>query len=143
MSRILSDYNDTASSNVARNRLYSDLNPNFVVHPVLKDLIPLTDIDAVKNSIKNIILCNTLDRPFHPEISSRLRLLLFEPADIFTNYEIGEKIKSIIYKFEPRIENLEIDVTDNSDSNQYKVTVTFDTLHDKSEEIIIYLTRLR
>jgi phage baseplate assembly protein W len=143
MSRILSDYNDTLSSNVARNRVYSDLNPSFMVHPVLKDLIPLNDIDAIKNSIKNIILTNTLDRPFHPEISSGLRLLLFEQADIFINYEIGEKIRNIILLLEPRIENLEIDVIDNSVSNQYKVTITFSTFYDKSEELIIYLTRLR
>lgn len=143
MSRVLSDYNDTLSSNVARNRIYSDLNPSFMVHPVLKDLIPLNDIDAIKNSIKNIILTNTLDRPFHPEISSGLRLLLFEQADIFINYEIAEKIRNIILLLEPRIENLEIDVIDNSASNQYKVTITFSTFYDKSEELIIYLTRLR
>ena len=143
MSRVLSDYNDTLSSNVARNRIYSDLNPSFMVHPILKDLVPLNDIDAIKNSIKNIVLTNTLDRPFHPEISSGLRLLLFEPADIFINYEIGEKIKRIILLLEPRIENLEVDVIDNSLSNQYKVTVKFSTFYDKSEELIIYLTRLR
>ena len=108
MSNILSDFNSSTitSSNVAKKNVYSDLDLTFIIHPVLRDIRPITDIAAVKNSIKNIVLTSFYDHPFHPEIGSGVRALLFEPASIFTALSLKDEIQRCLGKFEPRINNV-------------------------------------
>ena len=145
MSNILSDYNSSniTSSNVAKKYIYSDLDLSFIVHPVLKDIRPITDIDAVKNSIKNIVLTSFYDHPFHPEIGSGVRALLFEPASIFTALSLKDEIQRCIGQFEPRVNNVTVQIYDDSDRNAYRITIGFVVLYDQEEEVQFYLTRLR
>jgi len=145
MSNILSDYNSSTvtSGNVAKKNMYSDLDLSFIVHPVLKDIRPITDIDAVKNSIKNIVLTSFHDHPFHPEIGSGVRALLFEPASIFTALSLKDEIYRCLGKFEPRVNNITVQIQDDSDNNAYNITIGFVVLHDQQEEVQFYLNRLR
>ena len=146
MSILLSDYNSTGriNSNVARTRLYSDLNLSFGIHPITKDISPVTDTDAVKNAIKNLLLTNFYDRPFNPTLGSGLTALLFEPANSFTAMALEDAIKKVINNHEPRVKNVSIDVKDMSDQNAYVVTVSFEVFYDStSNELEFFLTRLR
>ena len=63
---------------------YKDLNLNFTRHPIKKDLIPLTDAAAVKRSIRNLVQIGHFEKPFHPEIGSGVRDMLFENMTPFT-----------------------------------------------------------
>jgi phage baseplate assembly protein W len=142
-SYLLSDYNLSKSSNVARQRVYADLDNSFSVHPIYNDVLPLIDLDAVKQSLKNLLLTNTYDRPFQPNIGSNIRELLFENASVLVELELEDKIKKTIALYEPRIRNPIITVTDESDKNAYRVSIGFEVSYDTNTEIIIYLTRTR
>lgn len=143
MSTILSDYNETRSSNISRTDLYTDIPNNFAVHPVIKDIFPIKDLDSVKQSLKNLILGTANSRLFQPEINSGIYELLFENVDSFTAYELQVKIRNVIKKYEPRIDVFEVSVSDNSDENSYRINIKFNVSYDKTEEIIFYLNRIR
>ena len=142
-SYLLSDYNLSQSSNIARQRVYADLDNSFSIHPIYNDVLPLLDLDAVKQSLKNLLLTNTYDRPFQPNIGSNIRNLLFENASILVELELQDKIKKTIAQYEPRIRNPIVNVTDESDKNAYRVSIGFEVSYDINTEIIIYLTRTR
>jgi phage baseplate assembly protein W len=145
MSNVLSDYNSSTatSGNVAKKNMYSDLDLSFIVHPILKDIRPLLDLDAVKNSVKNIVLTSFYDRPFHPEVGSGVRALLFEPASIFTALSIKDEINRCLGLYEPRINSVTIQISDDIDNNAYAITIGFVVLYDQQEEVQFYLNRLR
>lgn len=146
MSAILSDYNsaDRINSNVARTRLYSDLNLAFTINPITRDVNPLTDIDAVKNSLKNLMLTNFHDRPFNPALGSGLTALLFEPANIFTGMALRNAIEKVINKHEPRVTDVTVQVNDMPDQNAYAVTIGFRVFYSENmNELDFFLTRLR
>lgn len=146
MSSILSDFNSTnrISSNVAQTRLYSDLNLSFNINPITKDVSPVTDIDAVKNSLKNLMLTNFHERPFNPTLGSGITGLLFEPANVFTMIALKDAILDVINTYEPRVTDIDVDITDNTDANAYKVTILFRVSYDSSvNEFDFFLTRLR
>ena len=144
MSSQLSDYNTKKSSNVARNTVFSDLDLRFRRHPNTSDIRPLTDIEAIKNAVKNLLLTNSGDRPFHPEIGSGITDLLFENADPYVANVLKENIKLVLTRFEPRISNIAIEINDDPDNNAYFVQLTFNATNSQlPQEVGFYLERLR
>ena len=143
MSKILSDYNDSRPSNVSRKNLYSDIDNSFVIHPIYNDIRPILDIDSIRQNLKNLLLTNQYDRLFQPEIGSDISALLFENANMFTEYELKTKIERMIDLYEPRISDYEVNVVDESDQNAYRVSITFQASYNSTAEIVIYLTRVR
>lgn len=143
MSELLSDYNRSRATNVARESLYSDIPNNFTVHPVIKDIFPIKDLDSVKQSLKNLILGNKYDRLFQPNINAGIYELLFENVNPFTAYELQTKIDAIIRKYEPRIDKFTVNVNDRSDENSYHISIKFNVTYNEQEEIIFYLNRIR
>jgi phage baseplate assembly protein W len=146
MSNNLSDFNSTnrINSNVARTSLYSDLNLAFVINPITKDISPVTDIDAVKNSIKNLVLTNFHERPFNPTMGSGVSALLFEPVNVFTSIAIADAIEKVISAHEPRATDVSVNLIDNADLNEYTVSVEFRvTYNENINEINFFLNRLR
>jgi phage baseplate assembly protein W len=110
----------------------------------LGDINPLIDIDAVKASVKNLILTNYNERPFQPKLGSNLRALLFEPADRLTAVSIRESIKRVIAQYEPRVDSVTVQILDDSDRNRYHVTIGFRVITiDTEVNISVYLVRLR
>ena len=150
MAETLSDYNvnefiaTNRSQVVSKRRSFSDLDLSLELNPNFNDIVPLTDIDAVKNSVKNLILTNFFERPFQPWIGSNLSALLFEPADSFTIISIREEIKKVLRKYEPRVDDVTVEVKDQSDRNSYTVTVGFRVISvDEQVDITLYLKRIR
>jgi len=123
----LSDFNVSGTNSLigAKLRLYSDLDLGFIPHPMKGDVIPLTDLDAIKNAVKNLVLTNKYERPFQPNIGGNVRALLFEPADNFTVVSLKESIKTTLARYEPRIDNVTIQIEDIPDRNEYNVTIGF------------------
>lgn len=131
-------------STVARKVLFSDLNLKFIKHPVKGDITPLTDIDAIKNAVKNLVLTNFYERPFQPFLGSDLSALLFENATVFTAHKIRNQILRVLDEYEPRVNDIQVQVWDNSDANAYSVTIAFSIIGiEKTAEINFFLKRLR
>ena len=131
------------ASTVSRSKGYSDLDLKLTLHKIRKDIVPLRDDQAVKNSIKNLILTNFFERPFQPGVGANLRGLLFEPADAITELALEDNIKRCL-KLEPRADIIFVEVTNIEDRNAYRVTVKFNIKQfDQTAEVEIVLRRLR
>jgi len=132
------------SSNISKVDTYSDLDLFFIKHPILNDITPLRDIDAVKQAVVNLVLTNFYERPFHPEIGGNVSAKLFEPADRFTASEIRDEIKEVLKNYEPRVNGVNVAVYDQSDANAYTVTIAFNVIYLQAEtEVTFNLQRLR
>ena len=109
--------------------VYSDFQTNFSVHPIKKDLSRLINEDAVKRSIKNILLTNYFERRFRPRFGANIRKYLFDNITPLTLSAIKSDITSAIETYEPRANLLDVKVSAGSDSNQVEVSVMFTTIH--------------
>lgn len=132
----------TVITNTARD--FKDLDLNFNVHPVKKDITKHTGEMAVINSVKNLILTNHYERPFQPELGSNIRRMLFENLDTVTAASIEREITQTILNFEPRVRIEQIIVTPRYDENAYSVQMTFSIIN-RTEPISInfLLERIR
>lgn len=131
-------------STTARTKAFSDLNLKLTLHPVRKDIMPLKDDAAIKNSVKNILLTNFFERPFQPDLGANLRSLLFEPADAITRVAIRDSVKNKLIEKEPRIEDVTVIVENDDANNAYRLTIGFNIKQiEKTETVEIILKRLR
>jgi phage baseplate assembly protein W len=121
-------------TNIARQ--YRDLDLNFMAHPVKKDVTKNVDEMAVINSVKNLILTNHYERPFHPEIGSNVQKLLFENMDKITANALKREIEDVIKNFEPRVNIQSVNVLPNYDNNSFSVGMQF-TIINRTEPITI------
>jgi phage baseplate assembly protein W len=130
------------NTNVARQ--YKDLDLNFNIHPVKKDINKSVDEMAVINSVKNLILTNHYERPFHPEIGSNIQKLLFENMDKVTASAIEREIQQVISNFEPRVIVNYISVSPDFDNNRFNIGMEFQIIN-RTEPITIqfFLQRVR
>lgn len=111
---------------MARNtRTFSDLDFNFTPHPVTGDVVRKFDEEAIKQSLKNLVLTQNFERPFHSEIGSQLRGLLFEPASPLLNATIKRAITDTVLNFEPRVQLINVVVSSMQDSNDLFVSIEF------------------
>ena len=123
---------------------YRDLDLDFKPHPTTKDIVTTTNDGAVKRSVRNLVLLNTYEKPFHPEIGSDVRDLLFELATPLTAIRLKHAIKEVIENFEPRAQLLDISVSNDIDNNAFAVTIVFRVVNeDRVEELSFSLERLR
>jgi phage baseplate assembly protein W len=142
MAQGLSD--NSSSTRVAIKRKYADLALSFLKHPGTGDIRPLNDLDAVKQSVKNLVLTNFGERPFHPEIGGNVTSYLFENANGLTSFAIEEEIKKVITEHEPRVNGVTIKVQDNMDANAFIVHMQYNVLALNVEvQSSFYLKRLR
>ena len=144
---VQSAYRDAERTNNSyrSNRIYKDLNLNFGRHPVTKQVQTLTDAAAVKRSVRNLVQIGEYEKPFHPEIASGVRDMLFENMTPFTAQTLSTKIKEVIENHEPRALLANINVIPNFDDNQYEVTVEFYIQNAQAElvDLSFTLERLR
>jgi phage baseplate assembly protein W len=132
----------TVNTNIARQ--YKDLDLNFTLHPVKKDVSKHIDEMAVINSVKNLVLTNHYEKPFQPEIGSNIQKLLFENMDNITASAISREIEQTITNFEPRVKLISINVSPNFDNNAFSVGMEFYIIN-RTEPITIqfFLERVR
>ena len=109
---------ESTSDSTRNAQIFTDINLNLVKHPVTGDIAKLSNVEAVKASVRNLINTNKGERPFHPEIGSNIRKALFEPS---------------------------VDTTEDFDNNTYNVTITFYLINSPSgvQSMNILLERLR
>ena len=100
---------------ITAKKWYTDIDLNITPHPSSGDLVLKYDKDAIKRSIRNIMLTNDYERPFKPSFGANLRGLLFELADDITRFEIRQQIVESLQDYEPRCEVVGIGL--NQDRN--------------------------
>ena len=135
-----------ANNNSDRNsRQYTDLDLFFGRKTSDSDVSKVTDVQAVKRSIRNLILLNHYEKPFHPEIGSGVRDMLFELMTPVTAVILTRKIEDVINNFEPRARLVAVRAFPNLDRNAYDVSVEFYVLNTPTElvDLTILLERLR
>jgi len=114
------------NNSMARNtRTFSDFDLNFFAHPATKDIAMKYDEEAIKASIRNLVLTQHYERPFHSEIGSQINGLLFEPYTPMLKSLLQRAIKDTILNFEPRVILNEVYVNLLPDSNSVKVNIYF------------------
>ena len=142
----MSAYTDAQANNdITRNvKQYRDLDL-FFNRKSNKDVNKVTDIEAVKRSVRNLVLLNSYEKPFHPEIAGDVRGLLFENMTPLTSAVIARKIQDVIENFEPRARLTGVQAVPDFDRNLYEVTVYFYVVNAPTElvEVTQLLERLR
>lgn len=105
--------------------LYSDFRKDLLTSPLSEDIVMLKDEDAVKESIKNLLLTDPGERPMQPFLGGGIREMLFENMSPATLKLIKNKVQTTIEVYEPRAELIDISVSSQIDDNVVSVQVTF------------------
>ena len=117
---------DASRQNEKRSsRVYRDLNLNFSANPVTGDVATVTDVNAVKRSVRNLLLTNHYDRPFHPEIGSNIQNILFQNFGPITGNQLSRAIEEMLANFEPRARVETVECYPVADQNKYDVRIYF------------------
>ena len=110
-------------------RAFKDINLSFEPHPVTKDLTVLRNENAIKRSVRNIVQTIPTERFFNSILGSDVRNLLFDNfVDFGTASAIEDQITIAIQNFEPRVDNLQVNVNPKPDQNEFEVNVLFDII---------------
>ena len=112
-------------------KTFSDLNLLFTASPSTGDLTKKIDEEAIKTSLRNLISTKNYERPFHPEIGCQIFTLLFENFTSVTTQIMRKTINDVVNKFEPRVNILDIRISETQDQNNWDVTITFKILNSE------------
>ena len=141
----MSRYDATQTNESKRSsRIYKDLNLGFQQNTATKDIQKLTDVEAVKRSVRNLINTNHYEKPFHPEIGSNLRAMLFENITPQMNHIISKNIELLIKNYEPRCRLVQVNTQPMFDRNGYSCQISFYVVnHPEPVTVESFLERLR
>ena len=109
-------------------RTFKDISLSFDPHTVTKDLPVLKNEAAIRRSVRNIVQTIPTEKFFNPLFGSDVRGSLFEFIDFGTASVISDQIQISIENFEPRVDNLQVEVFPRPDQNEFEVTVVFDII---------------
>ena len=142
----MAQYDAQSNNKSNRNvRQYTDLDLFFGKKSSNSDVQELTDIKAVKRSIRNLVLLNHYEKPFHPEIASGVRDMLFENMTPVAATILARKIEDVIQNFEPRARLISVTALPNLDRNEYEVSIEFYVVNQPTElvDLTVMLERVR
>ena len=117
---------------------YSDFPIDFSKNPVTGNLAKITNEEAIKSSLRNLVLTNLGTRPYEPLLGSKIKSILFDPIDSITEGTLKSSIKESCAK-EPRANILDIDVAGNVDRNLYTVKITFECINIPNQSFTVNL----
>jgi len=142
----MANYDAGSVSNKSKRsaRIFSDLNLDFQQNSATKDIQKLEDVESVKRSVKNLISLNFYEKPFHPEIGSNIRGMLFENITPQISHFIGKQIELLIKNYEPRCKLVEVVNKPDLDRNGYSVSISFYVVNSPKPVLVeSFLERLR
>ena len=147
---ILVGYNDAEGVNNSPRStyIYKDLSLFFTPNPVSGDVTMVTDVQDIKRSVRNLVMTNRFEKPFHPEIASHVRDLLFEPFSPVTINLLRNRIETVLENYEPRVTLTDVEVEDpdfqKMDNNELNVRIFFTLKNDPEIQTVdVLLERLR
>jgi phage baseplate assembly protein W len=106
-------------------RSFKDISFNFSKNPITNDIVVLKNEEAIKQSVKNLILTKVDERPFNPSLGTDTTSYLFELHTKISANALIEEIESVLKNNEPRITLQQIDVDVNPDSNNFEVYIEY------------------
>ena len=109
-------------------RTFKDINLSFKRHPVTNDVLTISDEDAIKKSVKNIVFTILGEKPFQPNFGSVINNSLFELNTSLNEVRVSDEIKQSLLNYEPRIDSVEVTTTIYPDSNELNCTVQYDII---------------
>ena len=115
----------TVNSSKRSTRQFKDIDLDFGRNIVTNDVNKLTDVEAVKRSVRNLVLTNHYERPFHPELGCGIRGLLFENLTPIVAIQLERKVEEVINNWEPRALINDISARPDMDRNAYELVVNF------------------
>ena len=143
-------YNDAEGVNNSPRStyIYKDLSLFFTPNPVSGDVTMVTDVQDIKRSVRNLVMTNRFEKPFHPEIASHVRDLLFEPFSPVTINLLRNRIETVLINYEPRVTLTEVEVEDpdfqRMDNNELNVRIFFTLKNDPEIQTVdVLLERVR
>jgi phage baseplate assembly protein W len=107
-------------------RAFKDISLSFSPHPVTKDLPILKNERAIARSVRNIVETIPTEKFFNPDFGSDVYRSLFDFVDSGTAVIIQDQIKTSVENFEPRVDNVRVEVDPRPDENEFEVTVIYD-----------------
>jgi phage baseplate assembly protein W len=127
-----------------KTRTFTDLDLNFIKNPISGDINKVYDETAIKRSLKNLIMMNVYDSPFHPEISSQIKSMLFNNFTPDMGNIIQRLVAKLIENFEPRVQLRRITVTTQSDQHRLNLEIEFTIVNNPNPIVFsVLLNRLR
>ena len=141
----MSRYDATQTNESTRSsKIFKDLNLDFQQNTATKDIQKITDAESVKRSVRNLINTNHYEKPFHPEIGSNLRAMLFELMTPQMNHVITKQIENLINNYEPRCSLVQVHTQPEFDRNGYSVQISFYVQNYPNPVVVeSFLERLR
>ena len=143
-------YNDAQGVNNSPRStyIYKDLSLYFTPNPVSGDVTMVTDVQDIKRSVRNLVLTNRFEKPFHPEVASHVRDLLFEPFSPVTINLLRNRIETVLENYEPRVTLTDVEVEDpdfqKMDNNELNVRIHFTLKNDPEIQTVdVLLERVR
>lgn len=123
---------------------YSDLDLDFIAHPTTGDVVRKFGEDAIKRSLRNLVLTNFYEKPFRPGIGSNVTKLLFENATPVVSNMISDAIREMARNYEPRVDIRQVSVKFSDSDNGYNVSIVFVILNrNEPVNINLFLERIR
>ena len=107
-------------------RTFKDINLSFKRHPVTNDLVVIKNEDAIKKSVKNIIFTILGEKPYEPFFGSSINNSLFELSNPLDHIRISDEIQSTLLNYEPRIDNIIVNVENDPDNHELNATIQYD-----------------
>ena len=127
-----------------KTRPYNDVSLTFARNVVTSDVVTVSGEDAVKRSLKLLIMSRAGETPFFPDFGSRIHTLLFEPLDTITSVLLQHEIQATIAAYEPRVNIRQLTVTPSSDEQGYDIDCLFNIVNQVAPvTLTLYLSRLR
>ena len=127
--------------------IYKDLSLFFTPNPVSGDVTMVTDVQDIKRSVRNLVMTNRFEKPFHPEIASHVRDLLFERFTPITFNLLRNRIETVLAHYEPRVSVTDVEIDDSGqamDNNELNVRIFFTLKNDPQiQSVDILLERIR
>ena len=125
-------------------RGWADLDLDFAKHPVTKDVVRKTDVEAVKRSVRNLIRPNRYEKHFHPEVDGGGTRHLFGLSTAHTKHDIELAIRTCLKNFESRVEVNDIRISGDLDRNGFNVSIYFTVVNSPEPiEVSLFLERIR
>ena len=128
-----------------QSRRFKDISLSFKRHPVTNDILALTNEDAIKRSVRNLVETINEERFFNPLIGSQVKESLFELPDNSLKATLKTQIENSILNFEPRVNLTDVIVDHPNDTNDLQVIVSYDIIGQEStpQEITFILQPTR
>ena len=125
-------------------RVFTDIDLNFRPHPLTGDIVKRTNDSAIKASVRNLVLTNNYERPFHSDIGAPLRRLLFELPSPLTKSMIERAITDLLNIYEPRVVLTQVQITYSHDTYEVYVRIEYKIVNTSTQQTVeVTLERTR